>query len=305
MVGVMVGEHTDDSEVIRDSVPEIIRQRSLNVVYQPIIDHGQNTVLGYEALTRPCFNNRMIPPDIWFRTAFHYGCSTEADLLALSCILEDATSLPTEAAAKPLFINVMPTTLGDSAYLKELEKFFNEGLCRAGQLVLEVVEYTDYDRRSLGEVVRILQSFGICIALDDFGPEGVGVDIILELKPDFVKIDRSFVPGIDQCLSKRTCLANLVQHINPSNHAVIVEGIESVEELFAVQDVGVSFSQGYYWGRPAPSGEVSAIGLQIEAKRRALIDIVQEKNSSLTDSEVIRQSQQLDRLIVQYHRLTD
>lgn len=104
----------------------------------------------------------------------------------MSRILEDAASLPTEAAAKPLFVNVMPTTLGDPVYLKEFEKLFNEGLCQAGQLVLEIVEYTDYDCRSLVEVVRILQSFGVRIALDDFGPEGVGVDVISELKPDYV-----------------------------------------------------------------------------------------------------------------------
>lgn len=100
-------------------------------------------------------------------------------------------------------------------------------------------------------------------------------------------------------------MANLVQQIDPGNHAVIVEGIESAEELFAVQDISVSFSRGYYWGRPARSTELSNLVLQIESKRRALMDIAEQKNDAFTDPELIRKSQELDHLIVQYHRLSD
>jgi EAL domain-containing protein (putative c-di-GMP-specific phosphodiesterase class I) len=294
--------YTDDQVIAKRSVNSIIKQRSMKVVYQPIIDHVQHKVLGCEALSRPVLDGCAIRPDLWFRAAYDSNRSVEADLLALACIFENAASLPQEAVSKPLFVNVMPSSLGDPSFLEGIERLINKGVCQPKQLVLEIIEYIDYVPRSLVRSVCTLRSFGIRIALDDFGVEGVGLDAISELHPDFVKVDKSLIQGIAESTCMQAWLMNLVRQTECDNYTVIAEGIENTEDLLVVQDTGVRLSQGYHWGRPTPSVELHNLMLKIESQKKVLADIIRQRNGLLTDPMVVKRSLELDSLIVQYHQ---
>lgn len=247
-------KYTDDPAFIKKSVPTVMRQRSLKVVYQLIVDHVAHQVVGYEALSRPFVGSQVIRPDLWFRAAYDCKCSVEADLLALACIVENAAFLPKDNVSQSIFVNVMPSSLGNPAFLKELERMIEQGECQPKQMVFEIVEYIDYDLRQLAEVMHTLRSFGIGIALDDVGAQdGFSVEAISQLKPDFVKIDQSLILGIAKCTFKQNWLKNMVQQLAPDCYSVIAEGIENIEDLQTVEETGIVYSQGYYWGRPMPS----------------------------------------------------
>ena len=247
-------KYTDDPAFVKKSVSSVMSQRSLKVVYQPIVDHVAHQVFGYEALSRPFVDSQVIRPDLWFRAAYDCKCSVEADLLALDCIVENATLLPVGNVSQPIFINVMPSSLDHPAFLKELTRMIVQGLCQPDHMVFEIVEYIDYDPQRLAEVMHILRSFGIGIALDDVGATGgFSVEAVSQLKPDFVKIDQSVVLGIAKSTFKQNWLKNMVQQLAPDCYSVIAEGIENIEDLQTVEETGIVFSQGYYWGRPMPS----------------------------------------------------
>lgn len=287
---------------IQDYVAEVIVRRSLQIVYQPIIDHTRNVIIGYEALSRPHFDGKAIRPDVFFRAAHACQCSTEADLLALMMSLSSIINTRAHHPQVLLFVNASSTTLTDESYVRELESLFRRGVCDPGNMVIEITEHTPYTPDSLKPVVNELRALGVRIALDDYGAGSSTTLALLELEPDFVKVDRSIISGIATSSHKQRYLSHLTHFMN-SEHAVIAEGVENVDDLLAVRDTGVNVSQGYYWAQPVPIQPMLNLLDMIEMERNVLSDCVRTNDGLLHNISVIQKSQELDSLINLYHRL--
>ncbi|WP_274436603.1 EAL domain-containing protein [Alicyclobacillus sp. ALC3] len=125
---------------------------------------------------------------------------------------------------------------------------------------------------------------------------------LVELEPDFIKVDRSLIQGISTSGAKQRLLKHLTQFMQSEN-AVIAEGVEYREDLLAIRESGVSLSQGYYWAPPVTMDNDMLLTAEIETKREALIKLVDKKDGVLTDDDVVTKSQELDLLITQHCRL--
>ncbi|GAB7387961.1 hypothetical protein BSNK01_17980 [Bacillaceae bacterium] len=230
----------------------------LGTVYQPIVDHQEQTIYGYEALSRPSFKSRSIPPDIWFQAARKRGRSTEADLLAITSAVKSFVQVPEHAAAASLFVNVLPTSLMDETFRKGMDVILRDHSFNPHQLVMEIIEYIPYNPRSLASYLSPLRSLGIRIALDDMGVGSSNLQSFIELEPDYVKIDRSLVQGIAFSHAKQRLLSSLADLMSSAN-AVIAEGVEDVRDVFTLRSMGIHLSQGYYWAKPMPAEELSNV----------------------------------------------
>ncbi|WP_307016737.1 EAL domain-containing protein, partial [Alicyclobacillus cycloheptanicus] len=281
---------------VTNSITEILEKGSIEMVYQPIVDHTKRKVYAYEALSRPVYRGRFIPPDVWFQAAYERNQSVSVDVLALTSAVSNVTSIPHETNPMLLFVNVMPSSLMERDFRRKLEKIFTDGLCEPKHLVLEVVEYISYDPPALFKCLEPIRSLGVRIALDDVGKGNTSLSTLEELKPDFIKIDRSLTRDVALSSSKQRLLRELTQ-VMESGDFVIAEGVERWEDVIAVQAAGIHLSQGYYWSRPMPAHELTLLAIQIEIERMALFEIASEKKGVLTDEAVIRKSQELDMLI--------
>ena len=146
----------DDDTFVRRAVEEILQHQTLEVVYQPIVDHVEGIVCAHEALSRPQYDGQFIPPDVWFRAAFERNRSIEADWLALTISISRLRGLPSEMTFDtPLFVNVMPSSLVQEPFIEQLELLFREGFCEPHQLVIEIVEYISYDVARLSRMAEI------------------------------------------------------------------------------------------------------------------------------------------------------
>jgi EAL domain-containing protein (putative c-di-GMP-specific phosphodiesterase class I) len=287
---------------LRQSVDKIIEQRTLKVVYQPIVNHSLGVIFAFEALSRPHYQGSFIPPDVWFRAAYESDRSIEADLLALTASVCSLKSLPHKIQSFPLFVNVMPSSLFEETFVEGLEVLLREGLCEPQQLVLEFVEYVSYDPSLLSKMLRPIRSLGVRIALDDVGIGNTNLAALVHVEPDFIKVDRSLIQGISTSSAKQRLLSLLVGFME-SGDSVIAEGIENPEDLAAVREAGANVSQGYYWARPMSFENLSDLIAEIETKKKTLLKLVQDNDGSLTDDAVAQKSQELDSLINLYHRL--
>lgn len=283
-------------------VEDVIQQRSMNVVYQPIVNHTQDCVLGYEALTRPILNGQFIRPDTWFRAAYDLNYSVEADLLALSCIFQDTSFFVELPETTLLFVNVMPSSLQDTKFLMAIESMFDQGHCQPNRLVFEIVEYIEYDPQRISIAVSFLRSLGARIALDDFGVERAHSDAISVLNPDFVKMDKSLISDVEKRERIQISSLGSLQQTRGA-HCIIAEGIESADDLAVVKAMEIPLGQGYYWGKPASSKEIQQLVMQIEQERKTLETTARQMDDALTDPLVVDKSQQLDKLIFQYQQL--
>ena len=224
-------------------IKAIIADRTFQPVFQPIVDLATRGVVGYEGLTRFTEGSR---PDAIFTEAARCGLAIDLEAATLETILDASAALPPSAW---LNLNVSPElVLAGQPLASILERW-------GGQLVLELTEHTevtDYPalRASLdrlGPDVRL--------AVDDAGAGFASLRHILELGPDYVKLDRAIVRQIHRDPARQALVAGMVHFAGQTGATLIAEGVETDPEAYEVQRLGVTLAQGYRLGRPAPAAQ--------------------------------------------------
>jgi EAL domain-containing protein (putative c-di-GMP-specific phosphodiesterase class I) len=215
----------------------------IQAVYQPIVDIQRGVVAGYEALTR--FRGPPnVAPDKWFAAARDTGCAHRLEAACLRAALAARSSLP---PACFLSVNVGPESIGNPAVTAVLLEQDNlQGI------VLEMTEHTPVG--SYPELLAVLAGLrdrGALVAVDDAGAGYAGLQHILELRPEFLKLDRSLVDGVDRDEAKRALVDMIGTFASRIDAWVIAEGIEHGSELGALARLGIPLAQGYYLSRPA------------------------------------------------------
>lgn len=231
----LTARHREDDA--RASVQAILDVAAFAPFFQPIVEFHTGAVIGYEALSR--FDNG-IPPDAVFALAVRAELGIELETATLKAALEAAGALPREAY---LSLNASPALIGSG----ELRVLLSG--CERG-IVLEVTEHVVIDdypalRRELaglGPVVRL--------AVDDAGAGYASLRHILELAPDFVKLDIGLIRGIDADPARQALIAGMGYFAVKRKLRLVAEGIETAAELKALQGLAVGYGQGYLLGRP-------------------------------------------------------
>jgi PAS domain S-box-containing protein len=252
-----------------DRIEATIETRAFGPVYQPIVDLSTGAAVGYEALTRFTDGCR---PDLMFATALECGLGIKLETATLAAALGGARGLPPRTW---LSLNVSPPLLADVETLGA-----TLGL-RARPLVLEITEHETIEAYGpLREAVLRLGP-GVRLAVDDTGAGVANFHHLVELRPEFVKIDVSLVRGVDTDLSRQAVVAGILHFAAAANCQVIAEGIETEAELAMVTELGVTLGQGYLLGRPAPAETWShaedhldlphATGPTLRVERRAAV----------------------------------
>ena len=150
-----------------------------------------------------------------------------------------------------LFINVHPRTIvGYREFWGLVGEIAESGPRRPQEIVFEIVEHSTERDSDLPRALQELRGLGFGLAVDDLGEGAAGLRRLVETEPDFVKIDRYFVAGIDTDRRKRAVVRAVATLARDLGAGVIAEGIESEEELHVLTDLGVPFGQGFYFGRP-------------------------------------------------------
>lgn len=216
---------------------------ALYMVYQPIISMATRTTVGFEALVRT-HEPRMQSPGVLFETA---SLLTRESELSRSIY---ATVAARAAALRPdllLFVNVHPPDLLDPTLYGAGSPLAKH----ARRVVLEMTERASLER--LGDIapaVSDLRRLGYRVAVDDLGTGYAGLASFTHLGPDFVKLDRSLVTGIDRSPTKRRVVHAMYSLCADLGMSVISEGVETAEEREALRPLGADFLQGYLFARP-------------------------------------------------------
>lgn len=234
----------------RHQFKEILVQKNISIVYQPVVDLDTGEVLGYEALSRG-------PEGTFFANPlnlFGYAQKKTQYLYALEKIARDKAlaGLGQLFRETKLFININPQVVNDPSFRPdEIIEFLASLGAGANQVVFEITERTSIDdfssfRRSLEHYRR----HGFQIAIDDAGAGYSSLQAIAEIQPDFIKIDYSLVKDIDKAVTKKKLLETFHIFAQKTNSQIIAEGIESEDELACLKNMGIPYGQGFFLARP-------------------------------------------------------
>jgi EAL domain-containing protein (putative c-di-GMP-specific phosphodiesterase class I) len=223
----------------------------LSTALQPIYSLAHKRVVGYEALLRvKDKKNNSISP----QTLFEGNKKTE-DIIHLdrfSRYIHVQNFLKIKDNINWLFLNVSPQTIVEGKFYGN---FFKELLNKynfpAHRVVIEVVEHPIEHNEKLVKIVEFYKKLGCLIAIDDFGAGHSNFDRIWTLKPDIVKLDRSFLVKASKDDSIRKMLPGVVSLLHQSGTLTLVEGVETKDQAIIAIESNVDFVQGYYFGRPS------------------------------------------------------
>lgn len=256
----------DPTEASRDASGEnlaellklAISRGLVSVVYQPFIDTRSNGVIGYETLMRlRDFDGSVISPAVFIPVAEQTGAIHQLGRWAIEQACHDIAN---HGLCNVVSVNVSAIQLKTPGFPLQVTEIIGQFGIAPRKLALEVTEGIDIALETQAQKnIEQLRAFGVQVWLDDFGTGFAGLAWLRRFDFDVVKIDRAF---LHDCQSMRdsSMLQDMVRLLRNRGVHVLVEGVETRQQVDLLKRLGVNTMQGYYLGRPEPLETLLARG---------------------------------------------
>ncbi len=240
---------------------DMMRDDRLFTVFQPIVQASNpGEVFGYECLLRGRnASGDTVNPGRIFQTASSADLVFQLDRRARVLSVENSQSheIPSD---RKMFINFLPTSIYDPEFcLNTTMEAIEKVDARPEQFVFEVVESEEVnDRDKLIDIISYYRDEGLQVALDDFGAGYSSLQMLSDIRPDYLKLDMGLVQNVPDN-SMNTELCRQIMSVS-SDHDIttLAEGIEERKQLSWFQDHGLDLAQGYLFAEPdVPPPDVS------------------------------------------------
>ena len=248
-----------------------LRAGDPHIVFQPIVDLSTGEVTGYEALSR-FMHVPGLRVDEVFDLATATGRGFELEVLAVRRALEAGSARP---AGTTLSVNLSPSSLSDPTVFDQLPPDLTG--VQVEMTEHEVIEQADTFLAALAE----LRSRGGRIAVDDVGEGYAGLQRVMRIRPDVLKVDRSLVTGVDRRPGQAALVEAIVHFAARTGAVVCAEGVETADELSVLADLDVRLGQGFFIGRPA-DGFATTSPEALDVCRRTMHEAVTRQDVSVT-----------------------
>lgn len=238
--------------------------REFTVYYQPIVSLITGKISCLEALVRWQHPTRgLLSPDTFLPVAEHtglIGAIGEQVLEEATCQLADWRARFPQTSDLAVSVNLSASQIVGSHLLQRIDRCLERHGLEPSALKLELTETVmmhdlDLSRTVIGELV----SRGIEVYLDDFGTGYSSLSTLHSLPFAAIKLDRSFVSSFETDVESETTVRAMVMIAENRNIQLIAEGIETFEQLEALQKLDCEFGQGYFFARPLPSHALDAL----------------------------------------------
>jgi diguanylate cyclase (GGDEF)-like protein len=237
-------------QVLRDAITE----GSLELHYQPVVDNHTGRIVACEALVRlrhPI--NGLVPPGEFIEIAEHTGLIVPLGDWVLRQACKDAASWPRHVRVA---VNFSPKQF---LICKDLIGDIREALSDAGldpsRLEVEVTESTIIEAKDSLAMLSEISAMGVKISLDDFGTGYSSLSYLRQFPVDKIKIDRSFAMDI-QSRASQAVIGSVSVLSQLLNVELVIEGVETHEQVSALKMWNVHLIQGYFYSRPRPLAEI-------------------------------------------------
>jgi len=227
-----------------------MKSLKLMTALQPIYSIAHKRIIGYEALLRPKNEkNEWISPASLFEQAETPLEQVHLDRISRCIHLHNFQTI--NDPLNWLFLNVSPQTIiSGKAYGSFFTDLLHEFDFPPHRVVIEVVEQPISDNNLLLNTIQYYKDLGCLIAIDDFGAGHSNFDRLWTLKPDIVKLDRSFLARTSKQSSIRSMMSGIVSLIHQAGALVLIEGVETIDQAILGIECDADFVQGFFFSRP-------------------------------------------------------
>ena len=244
-------EFGEQSEDIVLWLTMAIAEDLLALVYQPILDIRTGRIEAVEALMRlKAPDGSSISPNLFVPIAERTGAIVELGRWAIdqacrNMLVEDRIDMVT--------VNVSPIQLKTTGFAQSVAAILEETGVAGARLAFEITEGLDLERQpEIAECISDLRALGINIWLDDFGTGFASLSWLRLIDFDTVKIDRSFLH--DAALPRgKAMFQDMISLVRNHGHKILIEGVETEEQMAFLRKLGIDKAQGFLVGRPVPA----------------------------------------------------
>src|SRR3954454_13952699 len=222
---------------------ELLAPGAIRAVFQPIVRLTDLEPIGYEGLARFPTPPGLValPPDVTLAAAGRSGLRPDLEAACWAAIAEGG--VPPEG--RLMFVNVSPDLIGHGGFAALAGRM-------PSRLVIELTQQDAVQNIALlRERLRAWIARGAVVAVDDAGAGFTSLEYVAEILPDFLKLCRGMVPGVDLDASRHAVLRATVAFAREVGARIVAEGVERPQELAALRAAEADFGQGWLFGRPS------------------------------------------------------
>ncbi|MEN3159832.1 EAL domain-containing protein [Alkalimonas sp. NCh-2] len=245
---------------------QAIQHHQLQNYYQPIVDSKQQKTVGVELLLRWNNEGRMVSPEQFIPMAEELDLMGELTWGSVQKALHDLQRWHQMGFPLYLSINLSASQLSSELLAERLDSLIQQQALNPAMLRLEITESSLMkNRRQAIDNMQRLKQLGIQLYLDDFGTGYSSLTYLKDFPIDLIKIDRSFVSGVQQG-SQNAILNTIIALARNMQLPCIAEGVETQYQLEYLQQQGCHLIQGYWYSPPLPKDRLEQF-LRAEQQR--------------------------------------
>jgi diguanylate cyclase (GGDEF)-like protein/PAS domain S-box-containing protein len=252
---------TRNNLVVETGLSGALADGNLFLTYQPKIDLVTGRVIGVEALLR--WNDPVlgpVSPARFIPIAEESGLILPIGEWVIAAACKRIAAWRAEGYEVPIAVNLSARQFRQNNLAKTIARLLAETGAPAHCLEIEITESVLLeDTEATAQVLAELKRLGVSISLDDFGTGYASLTYLRRFPFDTVKIDRSFVDGIETDFSNASIVEAIIMLSERLQIKVVAEGIETAEQLAALRERGCRAGQGYYFCRPVSPEKVLEI----------------------------------------------
>ena len=229
----------------------ILEPGGITSMYQPIcsVRNGSAVLAAFECLARGPRGTNFEHANVLFD---YVRLKREESLVDRACVNAALAAAPPLTGDLRLTVNVHASTLGrDREFVSFLRGAATRSAVPIDRLTVEIVEHAPpWDGVSFLSALDELRGDGVRIALDDVGLGQSNFKMMLDVRPDYLKIDRWFVTNCDSDANRRAVIDAFGTIGARFGAEIVAEGVESEAVIKTLQSMGVHLMQGYWFAKP-------------------------------------------------------
>lgn len=246
-----------------DLLEDFLAAGTIRSVLQPIVEVAAGGSIGapgepfiahaWESLARAPSSTPLRNPEILFAYASRKERLWETDLLCIKAALLEATKLKLQGRSR-LFINTQPRSMTNPSFAPVVADLVKEAGFDNTEIVFELTEQqTIVNPQAFAKTLGKLRDQGFQIALDDYGVGFANLRLVQDLRPEYLKLSGYFCRDVHKDPFKQMIVKATGEMCRALGIPVILESVETADELAVVRDLEIAYGQGYYFARPGPA----------------------------------------------------
>lgn len=239
---------------LRKNIEKAIIDQSFYMLYQPQVDINKNKVYGFESLIRLDIDGKTISTQSFIDVAEKSDLIYKIDEFVLDKVTKEWAPYINIQPDLVISVNISGKHLYLDDFIQRVKDILTKNNFPPEKLCIEITEGAFIKSMHLAQnAIRQLRQFGIKIALDDFGTKYSSLNYLSSFIVDHIKVEKSFT---DTIVINNTTDVNIVSIIisiaKQLNCSIIVEGVETEDQLSYLKKMGCDIIQGYYYSKPIP-----------------------------------------------------